>query len=98
MSDTKLSHDQVVHVAGLARLDLEEAEIDGLIQDLSSILSYVDKLTELDTTKVEPTSHVVAMRSAFRQDEVTNTPSPEDALANAPRRDDNYFVVPSIIE
>jgi aspartyl-tRNA(Asn)/glutamyl-tRNA(Gln) amidotransferase subunit C len=94
----KLSRDDVLHVAALARLDLSEDEIEGLTQDLSSILTYIDKLAELDTSRVEPTSHVVAMSAAFREDEVTNTPSPEDALANAPKRDDNYFVVPSIIE
>ena len=94
----KLSRAEVLHVAALARLDLSETEIDGLEQDLSSILSYIDKLGELDTEGIDPTSQVVASKAPFRADEVTSTPSPDDALANAPQREDNYFVVPSIIE
>ena len=60
--------------------------------------SYIAKLEELDTSEIEPTSHVVAMKTPFREDAVTNQPSTDDALANAPQRDDNFFVVPSIIE
>ena len=94
----KLSRAEVLHVAALARLDLGETEIEDLEKDLSSILSYIDKLAELDTDGIEPTSHVVAMKTPFRADEVTSTASPDDALANAPQREDNFFVVPSIIE
>jgi aspartyl-tRNA(Asn)/glutamyl-tRNA(Gln) amidotransferase subunit C len=94
----KLSREEVVHVAKLARLDLDDAELESLRGDLSSILTYVEKLAELDTKGVEPTSHVVAMETPFREDAVTNEPNPEAALANAPRRDDNFFVVPAIIE
>jgi len=94
----KLSREEVVHVAALARLDLSEHELATLPEDLSSILTYVEKLGELDTKGVEPTSHVVAMETPFREDAVTNEPNPEAALANAPRRDGNFFVVPAIIE
>jgi aspartyl-tRNA(Asn)/glutamyl-tRNA(Gln) amidotransferase subunit C len=94
----KLSRDEVLHVAGLARLELSEHEIESLRQDLSSILTYVEKLSELDTSAVTPTSHVVAMRTPYREDEVTNAPDTEAALANAPRRDGAFFVVPAIIE
>jgi len=94
----KLSRDEVLHVAALARLELSEQEIESLRQDLSSILTYVEKLSKLDTSAVPPTSHVVAMEAPYRDDEVTNAPDPEAALANAPRRDGNFFVVPAIIE
>lgn len=94
----KLSREEVLHVAALARLELSEHEIESLRQDLSSILTYVEKLSELDTKAVSPTSHVVAMRTPYRDDEVTSTPDPEAALANAPRRDGTFFVVPAIIE
>jgi len=94
----KLSEADVRHVAALARLDLSEAEVERLQDDLSSILSYIDKLGELDTSDVEPTSHVVSMKTPYRDDEVTSTPAPADAVANAPESEDNFFVVPSIIE
>jgi len=94
----KLSREEVLHVAGLARLELSDVEIESLRQDLSSILTYVEKLSELDTANVAPTSHVIAMHTPYREDEVTNTPDPEAALANAPRRDGDFFAVPAIIE
>jgi aspartyl-tRNA(Asn)/glutamyl-tRNA(Gln) amidotransferase subunit C len=94
----KLSRAEVLHVAALARLELSEQEVESLREDLSSILTYVEKLATLDTQGVDPTSHVVAMGTPFREDEVTNRPDPERALKNAPRREGNFFVVPAIIE
>lgn len=94
----KLSVEQVRSVAALARLELAPGEVERLREDLSAILTYVEKLAELDTKTVEPTSHVVSVEPSFRQDEVTNRPAPEDALANAPERERTFFVVPSIIE
>jgi len=66
--------------------------------DIARILDYVAKLDELDTGAVEPTSHVVAVAAPLRADVVTSKPAVADALANAPQRDDGYFVVPAIIE
>jgi aspartyl-tRNA(Asn)/glutamyl-tRNA(Gln) amidotransferase subunit C len=86
------------HVAALARLTLQEDEVAQMTTDISRILDYVAKLDELDTANVEATSHVVAMAAPLRPDEVTNTPAVDDSLANAPERDDGYFVVPAIIE
>ena len=94
----KISVEQVRHVASLARLDLADDELESLAEDMGRILSYVEKLGELDTDGVEPTSHVVAMETPYRDDVVTSKPSTDDALANAPEREDNFFVVPSIIE
>jgi len=94
----KISLDEVRHVAQLARLDLSPEEIERMAGDLSAILDYVAKLDEVDTERVEPTSHVVAMKVAYRDDSITNEPAPERMLANAPRREKDYFVVPTIIE
>ena len=66
--------------------------------DLVRILGYVEKLGELDTSGVEPTSHVVAMSAPLRADVVTSQPQVSEGLANAPVRDDGFFVVPAIIE
>ncbi len=94
----EISRDETRHVAALAALDLSDEEIEQLAGDLSAILSYVEKLSELDTDMVEPTSHAVEMKTLFRQDEVTNGEAVDDALANAPVREDGFFVVPTIIE
>jgi aspartyl-tRNA(Asn)/glutamyl-tRNA(Gln) amidotransferase subunit C len=94
----KLTPEQVRHVAALARLTLDADEVERMAADLARILDYVAKLDELDTAKVEPTSHVVAAAAPLRADVVTSTPAVADALANAPQSDDGYFVVPAIIE
>lgn len=98
MAEKKISVDQVRHVARLARLELSPAEEQSLQADLSAILSYVDKLNQLDTTAVEPTAQVGEAGTPMREDEVTNHPMPEEMLANAPARESHLFKVPKIIE
>jgi aspartyl-tRNA(Asn)/glutamyl-tRNA(Gln) amidotransferase subunit C len=93
-----LTAEQVRHVAALARLTLGAEETERMTADLVRILGYVEKLGELDTSGVEPTSHVVAMSAPLRADVVTSTPQVAEGLANAPVHDDGYFVVPAIIE
>jgi len=88
----------VEHVAVLARLRLSEAEVDRFTMQLSQILSYVEKLDELDTEDVPPTSHVLDMKNVFRED-IPREPTPrEDILRNAPDATEEYFRVPRIIE
>jgi aspartyl-tRNA(Asn)/glutamyl-tRNA(Gln) amidotransferase subunit C len=65
---------------------------------LDAILTYIEKLDELDTSAVEPTSHVLGATAPGRDDVVTNAPDTENQLANAPARDDAFFRVPKIIE
>lgn len=98
MAEKKISVDQVRHVARLARLELSPAEEQSLQADLSAILSYVDKLNELDTAAVEPTAQVGEAGTPMRDDEVTNHPAAEAMLANAPAREGHLFKVPKIIE
>jgi aspartyl-tRNA(Asn)/glutamyl-tRNA(Gln) amidotransferase subunit C len=96
-----ISEDQVRRVATLARLKLDAEETTRLAADLSRILDYVDKLAELDTSSVEPTSHVVAVEAPFREDALAPRSleqAAEEAVANAPRRDGHFFAVPPIIE
>ena len=94
----QLTVEEIRKVAALARLTLTEDEVAAMTADIARILDYVAKLDELDTAGVEATSHVVAMETPFRPDVVTSTPSVESSLANAPEREDGYFVVPAIIE
>ncbi len=94
----KITIKEVEHVARLARLELTEEEKERTRAQLDSILSYIDKLNELDTSLVEPTSHVLPMTNVFREDEVRPSVTQEEALANAPDRHDLFFRVPRILE
>jgi len=94
----KITMAEVEHVARLARLELNEQEKEKMRAQLDSILSYIDKLNELDTSGVEPTSHVLPLTNVFREDEVRPSLSQEEALANAPDRHDLLFRVPRILE
>ena len=89
---------EVEHVARLARLELTQEEKERMAAQLDPILAYVDKLNELDTSGVEPTTTVIPMVSVMREDEVRPSLDQEEALANAPDRVDVFFRVPRIIE
>ena len=85
------------HIAKLANLKFDESEIDRLTGEMNEILLYMDKLNEIDTTNVEPLSHPVEMNNVFREDKVEESISTEEALKNAPSKDDKYFHVPKVI-
>ena len=88
----------VEHVARLARLALTDAEIERVREQLNGILTYIEKLNELDTSDVEPTSHAVPLVNVMRDDEAGPCLPREEALANAPDRAGEFFRVPRIIE
>ena len=94
----KLTLPQVEHVALLARLELTAAEKTKLTEDLNAILEHFERLQELDTTDVEPTSHAIPMQNVFRADEVRPSLPREVILAEAPDAREGYFVVPRIVE
>lgn len=94
----KIHRHEVEHVARLARLALKDEELDALTGQMDQLLSYVDKLNELDTDGIIPTSHAVPMENAFRADEIKASMGIEKALYNAPQQDESCFVVPKVIE
>lgn len=94
----KISKQEVEHVAKLARLDLKGPEQEQLAEELSGILTYVEKLNELDTSGVEPTSHVLDIRNVMREDAAVPGLSQEQALFNAPEKAAGHYKVPKIIE
>lgn len=94
----KITQQEVEHVARLARLGLSEEEKERMRAQLDSILTYIDKLKQLDTGGVEPTSHVIPMTNIFREDTRWSSLSQEQALANAPDRQEGFFRVPRILE
>jgi len=87
----------VVHVAGLARLGLSDDEMQKYEKELNDVLNFMEKLNELNTEGIEPTSHVLDIHNVFRHDVVEASLNVEDVLANAPDRDEDYFKVPSIL-
>jgi aspartyl-tRNA(Asn)/glutamyl-tRNA(Gln) amidotransferase subunit C len=93
----KISKKEVEHVANLARLNLSAEELETMTGQLDTILSYVDKLGELDTTDVKATTHVFSVSNAFREDIVKESLSQEDALKNGPEQNGEFFQVPKII-
>lgn len=94
----KISVADVEHVARLARLELSEEEKNLFAGQMGAILGYVEKLKELNTEGILPTSHAVPMENAFREDAVFSSIGIEKALANAPDWADSFYRVPKVIE
>ena len=90
-----ISRDEVVHVARLARLALTEEELDRFAGQLDAILEAVGKVSELDLSEVEATLHPLALSNVLAEDEPSPSLPVEDALANAPDREDDAFRVPA---
>ena len=93
-----ISRKDVEYVAGLAQLSLDEATSGRLVQELGAILEYMDKLNALDTSGVEPMIHVLDLANVYRDDEVGAPLERGTALANAPKSDGAYFLVPRILD
>lgn len=94
----RLSKEEIEHVALLARLQLSEEEKERLTGHLNQIMVHFEKLQELDTSEVEPTSHSIPVENVFRED-VTGPSLPvEEVIANAPEARDDQFVVPQVVE
>jgi aspartyl-tRNA(Asn)/glutamyl-tRNA(Gln) amidotransferase subunit C len=89
-----ISHEQLLHVAGLARLELREDELERLGAQLNDIIAAVSKVSELDLADVPPTSHPLDVVNVWGEDEPRASLPVDDALANAPERDGGSFKVP----
>lgn len=94
----KITREEVEKVAKLSRLELTEAEVGRFSKQLSDILVYVEKLSELNTEGVEPLAHCLPITNVFREDVPRKGLSVEEALSNAPQRDGSFFKVPKILD
>lgn len=94
----KLSRDEVLHIAQLARMALTEEEITRLGEQLSNLLEHFEVLQKVDTENVPPTAQSVNLESIMRGDEVKPSLPAEDVLANAPRREGDLFRVKAVLE
>lgn len=88
----------VARIAALARIRVPEDELDGLAQELSNILGWIEQLDAVDTEDVPPMSQAADQKLRWREDVVTDGGIPEKVLANAPAAKDGYFTVPKVIE
>ncbi len=93
----KISREEVEHVAHLARLHLNNIELQKMTEQLDTILSYVQKLEELDTDGLTPTTHVFSISNAFREDEVRGSLSQQEALSCSSLHTGEMFQVPRVI-
>ncbi|MBE7021758.1 MAG: Asp-tRNA(Asn)/Glu-tRNA(Gln) amidotransferase subunit GatC [Ruminococcaceae bacterium] len=94
----KISKEEVLHVAKLARLKLSDAEAEALSKDMESIIGFANKLNELDTEGIVPTAHAIPMSNAFREDVVKPSYDREEMLKNAPSAEDGGYTVPKVVE
>ncbi|MGD2186408.1 MAG: Asp-tRNA(Asn)/Glu-tRNA(Gln) amidotransferase subunit GatC [Desulfobacterales bacterium] len=93
----KITKEEVLYVARLARLDLDEKSIDTFAGQIDEILGYIEKLNKVDTKDIKPTSHAIFLSNAFREDKERKHLDRDLALANAPESEDGSFVVPKVV-
>ena len=93
----RITKEQILHVAHLARLELDESAIEKFAGQIGTVLEYVDQLQAVDTEGVKPTSHAISLTNAFREDRQRDHMETEKALANAPEKEDGSFVVPKVV-
>jgi len=94
----KLSREEVLHIARLARLGINEAEVEKFREQLSNILENFEALKKVDTTNVPPTAQSIALQNVMRADEVAPSFPPADILSNAPHREGEFFRVKAVLE
>ncbi len=94
----KLSREEVLHIALLARLGLTEAEVARLSEQLSNILENFEALQQVDTEGIPPTAQSIALQNVTKDDEVTASLPPSQILANAPKKEKNFFRVRAVLE
>jgi aspartyl-tRNA(Asn)/glutamyl-tRNA(Gln) amidotransferase subunit C len=93
-----ISDETIEYVGILAKLELSDEEKEQAKKDMGDMLDYIDKLNELDTTSVEPMSHVFPLNNVFREDVVVNGDDSENILKNAPEEKDGSFAVPKTVD
>jgi len=94
----KLSREEVLHIARLARVGMTDEDVARMSEQLSNILENFEILKEVDTAEVPPTAQSIALENVLRKDEIIPSLPPEDVLANAPRREEDFFKVNAVLE
>ena len=94
----KISREEVLHIALLARVGLTEAEVDKLSEQLSNILENFEVLKQVDTTDIPPTAQSIALQNVVSDDEIAASLPLDDVLANAPQQEGDFFKVRAVLE
>jgi aspartyl-tRNA(Asn)/glutamyl-tRNA(Gln) amidotransferase subunit C len=94
----KLSREEVLHIALLARLGLTDEEVDRLSEQLSNILENFEILQQVDTTDIPPTAQSISLQNVTSDDEVVSSLPPNEVLANAPQKEEDFFRVRAVLE
>ena len=94
----KLSREEVLHIARLARLGLSEDEVEKAREQLSNILENFEVLQQVDTTDVPPTAQSITLQNVMKDDEATTSLPPSEILANAPKKDGEFFRIHAVLE
>ena len=94
----KLSREEVLHIARLARLGLTEDDLERFREQLSNILENFEILRQVDTADIPPTAQSIVLHDVMREDEIISSLPPSDILANAPRREGEFFRVRAVLE
>jgi aspartyl-tRNA(Asn)/glutamyl-tRNA(Gln) amidotransferase subunit C len=98
VTNLKLTREEVLHIARLARLGLSETELDRFREQLSNLLENFEALQRVDTTGVEPTAQSIPLQNVMKDDEVAPSLPQSQVLANAPRKEDTFFRVRAVLE
>ena len=93
----KITKEEVLYVAHLARLDLDAESIETFAGQIDEILGYIEKLNQVDTENIKATSHAIFLTNAFRNDEERGHLDRDEALSNAPESEDGNFIVPKVV-
>ncbi len=94
----KITKEDVIRVAHLARLDIEKTAITNYVEQIGRVLEYVDMLKQVNTDAVVPTSHAIDIINVFRDDDLVESLDSKSALANAPEKENGNFLVPRVIK
>ena len=93
-----IDKDTVKHISKLARISLDEKKVDSLSKDLTSIMRFIENLNKLNTDKIEPLTSIINASLKYRNDEVQDGKIRDQILKNSPEKNDEFFVVPKVIE
>ena len=93
-----IDKETIKHISKLARISLDEKQVDNLSKDLSSIIKFIKKLNKLNTDDIEPLTSIIDASLRFRKDEILEGKIREQILKNSPEKTDEFFVVPKVLE
>ena len=93
-----IDKDTVKHISKLARISLDEKKIDSLSKDLTSIMKFIEKLNKINTDKITPLTSIINASLKSRKDEINDDKIRKQILKNSPEKNDEFFVVPKVIE